>query len=149
MNLMFQDDLDHKVLQLLQKNGKLTYEEIGEMLDRSPSTIRDRIKKLEETKTILGYSAIVDQKKMGVDSDAYISADVPQDKAEVAISTLYTMENISEILRVTGERRIMFRIRASDNSELCEMLDKKIRPLGFQNIDVTMVLEPIVRYPGL
>ena len=67
---------------------------------------------------------------MGVDSDAYISADVPQDKAEVAIWTLYTMENISEIVRVTGERRIMFRIRASDNSELCEMLDKKIRPLG-------------------
>ena len=48
---MLQDDLDSRILRLLQRNGKLTYEEIGAMVDRSPSTIRDRIKKLEENKT--------------------------------------------------------------------------------------------------
>ena len=38
---------------------------------------------------------------------------------------------------------------AANNQELVEVIDKKIRPLGFQNIEVTMVLEPIIRYPGL
>lgn len=146
---MLQDDLDLKILRLLQRNGKLTYEEIGAMVDRSPSTIRDRIKKLEDNKTILGYSAIVNQEKVGINSDAYIAADIPPDKGPTAIASLFSMENISEILRVTGERRIMFRVRAANSQELVEVIDKKIRPLGFQNIEVTMVLEPVIRYPGL
>jgi len=147
--MMLQDDLDQKILRLLQRNGKLTYEEIGAMVDRSPSTIRDRIKKLEDNKTILGYSAIVNQEKVGINSDAYLAGDIPPDKAQSAISSLYSLENVSEILRVTGERRIMFRVRAASNQELVEVIDKKIRPLGFTNLEVTMVLEPIVRYPGL
>ena len=49
---MKQDELDRLILQLLQKNGKLTNEEIGRMLQRSPSTIRDRIKGMEEDRTI-------------------------------------------------------------------------------------------------
>lgn len=146
---MLQDDLDQKILRLLQRNGKLTYEEIGAMVDRSPSTIRDRIKKLEENKTIMGYSAIVNQERVGINSDAYISADVTPDRSQNAIASLFSMEKVSEILRVTGERRIMFRVRASNNTELIEIIDKKIRPLGFLNIEVTMILEPVIRYPGL
>ena len=134
---------------MLQRNGKLTYEEIGAMVDRSPSTIRDRIKKLEENKTIMGYSAIVNQERVGINSDAYISADVTPDRSQNAIASLFSMEKVSEILRVTGERRIMFRVRASNNTELIEIIDKKIRPLGFLNIEVTMILEPVIRYPGL
>jgi DNA-binding Lrp family transcriptional regulator len=146
---MLQDDLDSRILRLLQRNGKLTYEEIGAMVDRSPSTIRDRIKKLEENKTIMGYSAIVNHERMGISADAYISADIPPDKTQTAIASLFSMENVSEILRVTGERRIMFRLRAASNSEMIDIIDRKIRPLGFNNIEVTVVLEPIVRYPGL
>jgi DNA-binding Lrp family transcriptional regulator len=146
---MLQDDLDSRILRLLQRNGKLTYEEIGAMVDRSPSTIRDRIKKLEDSKTIMGYSAIVNQERMGINSDAYVAADVSPDKSQAAMASLFSMENVSEILRVTGERRIMFRVRAANNAELIELIDKKIRPLGFQNLEVTMVLEPVIRYPGL
>ncbi len=119
------------------------------MVDRSPSTIRDRIRKLEEEKKILGYSAIVNQEKMGINADAYVSADVAPEISQNAMAVLFSMENVSEILRVTGERRIMFRIRAGSNSELIDNIDRKIRPLGFQNIEVTMVLEHVVRYPGL
>ena len=146
---MLQEDLDSRILRMLQRNGKLTYEEIGAVVDRSPSTIRDRIRKLEEEKKILGYSAIVNQEKMGINSDAYVSADVAPDRSQNAMAVLFSMDNVSEILRVTGERRIMFRIRAASNSELIDMIDRKIRPLGFQNIEVTMVLEHVVRYPGL
>lgn len=71
-----QDDLDPKILRLLQKDGKLTYEQIGEKLNRSQSTIRDRIKKMEEDRTILGYSAIVDQERIGIGVDACVSADI-------------------------------------------------------------------------
>jgi DNA-binding Lrp family transcriptional regulator len=144
-----QDDLDPKILQLLQKDGKLTYEQIGEKLNRSQSTIRDRIKKMEEDRTILGYSAIVDQERIGISVDAYVSADIDPASSNNAMVALFTMENVSEILHLTGERRYLLRIKAANNKELTELIDRKIRPLGFSHLEITMVLNPIIRYPGL
>jgi DNA-binding Lrp family transcriptional regulator len=144
-----QDDLDPKILQLLQKDGKLTYEQIGEKLNRSQSTIRDRIKKMEEDRTILGYSAIVDQERIGIGVDAYVSADIDPANSNNAMVALFTMENVSEILHLTGERRYLLRIKAANNKELTELIDRKIRPLGFNHLEITMVLNPIIRYPGL
>lgn len=142
-------DLDAEILRLLQKDGKLTYEQIGNALGRSPSTIRDRIKKMEEDRTILGYSAIVDQGKMGVGTDAYVSADISPERETEAMTTLFSYDNVTEIMHLTGERRVLMRVHAGSNKELTEFLDRRIRPLGFESIEVTMVLEPIVRYPGL
>lgn len=144
-----QDELDQEILRVLQKNGKLTYEEIGEKLGRSPSTVRDRIKKMEDDRTILGYSAIVDQARIGIDSDSYVSADVPPDKTQQALSSLIGIENVSEIMNITGDRRVMMRVKAKNNTELVDIINRKIRPLGFRNIKTVLVLEPIVRYPGL
>jgi len=147
MNRM-DDELDKEILQLLRKNAKLTYEEIGQLLNRSPSTVRDRIKKMEETRTILGYSAIVDHERLGVFSDAIVCADIEPDKASSAISALFSIENVVEILNVTGERRVMIRVRARNNRELSEIIERKVRPMGFNNIETILVLKPIVRYPG-
>jgi DNA-binding Lrp family transcriptional regulator len=143
------EDLDARILRLLQKDGKLTYEQIGKVLRRSPSTIRDRIKKMEEDRTILGYAAVVDHEKMGTGADAYISADIAPEREAEAMAALSSFEGVSEIMHLTGERRILLRARAASNKDLTELVDRRIRPLGFHNIEVTMVLEPIVRYPGL
>ena len=146
---MIDDELDRKILQLLQKNGKLTYEEISEKVDRPPSTVRDRIKRMEENRLILGYSTVIDEKRVGMTADAYISADVPPNRISEAFAALFSMERVSEILKITGQRRIMFRIKASNNEELMSIIDRDIRPLGFENIEIKMVLDHLVRYPGL
>lgn len=144
-----QDDLDAKILQLLQRDGKLTYEQIGSTLDRSPSTIRDRIKKLEDDRVILGYAAIVDECRIGIGCDAYVSADIEPSKMAAAMGGLLSLKNVTEILHLTGERRLLLRIKVTSNKELTEILDKKIRPLGFHNIEISIILDPVLRYPGL
>jgi DNA-binding Lrp family transcriptional regulator len=143
------DDLDRKILRMLQKDAKLTYEQIGEALERSPSTIRDRIKRMEEDRIILGYSAIVDATRLGIKADAFVSADIDQSQSGRAVAELMTLKNVSEILHLTGERRVLIRVRAASNQELMEIVDRKIRPLGFSNIEITMVLDTVLRYPGI
>lgn len=142
-------ELDISILRMLQKDGKLTYEQIGEALGRSPSTIRDRIKRMEDDRVIIGYAAVVDHERMGVGADAYIFADIPPERRAEAMAALFSLENVSEIMHLTGERRIILRVRAASNSELIDLVDRRIRPLGFDHIEMTMVLDPIVRYPGL
>ncbi|MFP4170881.1 MAG: Lrp/AsnC family transcriptional regulator [Methanomassiliicoccales archaeon] len=146
---MIDDELDRDILRLLQKNGNMTYEEISGLVDRPASTIRDRIKRMEENRVIMGYSAVIDQERIGYSSDAFISADIPAERVSEAFAELFSNERVSEILRISGERRIMFRLRASDNRELVHLIDREIRPLGFANIRIKMVLQPLVRYPGL
>lgn len=146
---MTQDDLDQRILAILQKDGKLTNEEIGRILDRSPSTVRDRIKRMEEERTIMGYSAIVDEGRVGIGADAYVAANVAPDKDEEAITGLLGIENVTEVLHTTGVRRVMFRISAENDKELLNILDKKVRPLGLTDLDVLYVLDHVVRYPGV
>lgn len=146
---VLQDDLDSKIIQMLQKDAKLTYEQIGEALNRSPSTIRDRIKRMEDDRVILGYSAIVDEARMGIGADAYVSADIDPKATTQAVTALMSIKNVSEILHLTGERRVLMRVRAGSNRELMEILDKKIKPLGFTNLEISMVLGTVLRYPGV
>ena len=54
------DDMNRRILNLLKTDGKLTYREIAAKLRRSPSTVRDRIRRMEDYNVILGYAAIVD-----------------------------------------------------------------------------------------
>jgi len=138
-------DLDADILRLLQKDGKLTYEQIGEALGRSPSTVRDRIKKMEEDRTILGYSAIVDQGKVGVGADAYISADIAPERSSEAVTALFALENVSEIMHLTGERRIFMRVKAKSNKDLVEILDRRIRPSARCSQTERTRLTPVTR----
>jgi len=142
-------DLDAEILRLLQKDAKLTYEQIGWELGRSPSTIRDRIKRMEEDRTILGYSVIVDPQKVGVGVVAFISADIAPERSSEAMTTLSSLENVHEVMHLTGERKILIKVHAAGNRELMDFVDKEIRPLGFEDLEVTVVMDQIVRFPGL
>lgn len=145
---MGQDDLDQTILRILQGNGKISIEEIAVMLDRSPSTIRDRVRRMEDERLILGYSTIVDQERLEMDAEAIVLADIDPEAEGKAISALMSLDSVSEVMKVTGEPRFMFRVRAADRQELLRYLDRNIRPLGFRRLDVRLVLERTVRYPG-
>jgi DNA-binding Lrp family transcriptional regulator len=146
---MGQDDLDETILRMLQGNGKMTIEEIADKLDRSPSTIRDRMRRMEEERLILGYSTIVDQERLDIDAEALVLADIDPQSEGKAMSVLMSLEEVSEVMKVTGESRLMFRVRAADRKELLSFLDRKIRPIGFRRMDVRLVLDRSVRYPGM
>ncbi|HEY0670319.1 MAG TPA: Lrp/AsnC family transcriptional regulator [Sphingobacteriaceae bacterium] len=58
------DEVDIRILQLLQENCRLTNKEIGEKLHKSTSPIYERIKRLQEEGYIKGYIAVIDHKKI-------------------------------------------------------------------------------------
>lgn len=56
------DDIDLKILRILQKNSNKTTKEVAEMLNLTASPVYERIKKLENKKYIKKYVAILDKK---------------------------------------------------------------------------------------
>jgi len=104
---------------------------------------------MEADGTILGYTIVVDNERLGIGCEAFVSADVPPGNAREALSGLVLVDQVSEVFQLTGERGIMFRISGKSGKELTRLIDERIRPLGFRNIKITIVMDRIIRFPGL
>lgn len=59
------DAIDRRIIQLLQKDGKMKIKEIAGELKMSNTPIFERIKRLEKEGYIKGYSTLVDREKLG------------------------------------------------------------------------------------
>lgn len=60
------DEVDIRILDCLQQNGRASFSEIAAHCEISQSTCFDRIKRLENERVIQGYSAIIDPKRVSL-----------------------------------------------------------------------------------
>ena len=67
------DSVDRKIINELQQFGRKSASHIAEKIKVSIPTITERIKKLQETGVIVGFQAVLDPTKMGLDVAAIIT----------------------------------------------------------------------------
>jgi DNA-binding Lrp family transcriptional regulator len=143
------DEMNRRILRLLATNGKMTYNDIASRLRRSPSTVRDRIRRLEEEKVILGYVAVVNTEQTGMKSDAIVFANPTENATSETLKKLRDIPGVMEVLSVSGDRMLLIRIHAPDNRSLEDIIANKIIPLGLKDVEVQIVLESVMRFPGV
>ena len=66
------DETDARILELLQRDGRESYAEVGQAVGMSGPSAHERVKKLEARGIIRGYSALVDPTLLGYGVLAYI-----------------------------------------------------------------------------
>ncbi|HEX8404837.1 MAG TPA: Lrp/AsnC family transcriptional regulator, partial [Duganella sp.] len=67
------DKTDRKILSILQADGRLSNQDVAEMVALSPSPCLRRIKRLEEAGVIRQYVALLDPDKIGLGLLAYVN----------------------------------------------------------------------------
>lgn len=67
------DQIDRRILALLQANGRLTNQEVAEAVNLSPSPCLRRIRRLEEAGVIRQYVALLDPDRVGLGLLAYVN----------------------------------------------------------------------------
>ncbi len=67
------DRTDRKILALLQQDGSLSNLELAEQVGLSPSPCSRRVKALEDSGLIVGYRALLDARKLGLDLLALVN----------------------------------------------------------------------------
>jgi Lrp/AsnC family leucine-responsive transcriptional regulator len=70
------DDIDLRILSILQDNGRAHLAEIAKEVDLSSPAVMERVKKLEARGIIKGYQAVLDPKRVGKDVTAFIGVSV-------------------------------------------------------------------------
>ena len=77
------DDIDRKILKLLQENARVSLKTIAEKTFLSSPAVSARIEKLERDGIIAGYHAQVNPVKLGYHILAFIHLDVTPEEARV------------------------------------------------------------------
>src|SRR5215813_11951260 len=70
------DAIDYRLLNLLQRDGRITQIELAGAVGLSQPSVADRIRKLEEQQIITGYAAQVDAHRLGKDITAFIGVSI-------------------------------------------------------------------------
>ncbi|MEM2094493.1 MAG: Lrp/AsnC family transcriptional regulator [Candidatus Bathyarchaeia archaeon] len=118
------DDIDLKILHLLQENAFVSYEEVGTNVGLAESTIRYRVKKLQELGVILGFTCAIDLKKLGYNLMVFANIDVQSGKERLATQKLTRIPNIVGLFAVSGSSDLVSIIVARNNDELAQIAEE-------------------------
>jgi len=122
---MVLDDIDVKILEILQKKGRTRRNDLAEAVSLSLPSASERLRKLEEHGYITGFHAFVDPKKLGKDITAFIFVTVDSSKHfPQFIEHALALDEILECHAITGEGSHLLKIRTSNTSSLEKLLAK-------------------------
>ena len=79
---MTMDRYDRQILTLLQESGRLSNQELADAIGLSPSPCLRRVRALEESGLILGYRALLDARKLGLNLVALLHISMDQHTQE-------------------------------------------------------------------
>lgn len=120
------DKTDLRIIELLKTNSKASFQEISKMISLSPSSVRERIRKLEDIGAIKGYSLQVNQALLGNSLEVFILLKVFTGKLQYAILELNKYPEILEAHRITGPQNFHLRVALKDQLHLQQFIDKLI-----------------------
>jgi Lrp/AsnC family leucine-responsive transcriptional regulator len=135
------DAVDRHILSVLQEDCKLPLAKIGERVGLSAPSVAERIKKLEESGIIRGYTAILDSRKLGKDITAFIGVFIEHPKLISKFERdIDRLEDVQECHHVTGQHTLLLKAKV-DNTSALEELIRKLRSIeGVSRTETSVVL---------
>jgi len=144
------DDIDLKILEVLQEDASQTYTAIGKRLGLAHSTVHDRIKRMEEQRIIEKYTAIVNSEKFGnkkVTAIMTVYTD-PKESEKVAEKICQAPEILEVYTSLSEELQIIAKVVADDQESLHEFIANSIAPLpGVLRIRTSLITKKFKETP--
>lgn len=129
-NLPFEPDkVDTAILKALQANGRQSIADLARQINMSHSAAAERVRRLEESGVISGYSAQVDPERLGFTILAYLRLRYPSSTYEPLHTLLAGIPEVIEAHHVTGDDCFIMKVVATSMKHL-EQVGGKIGALG-------------------
>ncbi len=137
------DKLDLAILQELQINGRITVTELASRVGLSKTPCQIRMRKLEEQGYILGYVALVDQKKIGIKYVAFVQVSLSDTRTRALNAfneAVRTVPEIEQCYMIAASFDYLLKVRTSDMDNYRRVLGEKISSLPFVTQTSTFVV---------
>ncbi len=144
------DELDQKIIQLLVKNARMSYSDIGEKIGISRVAVKARIQALENKGIIEEYTTIINPQKINGAVSCYFEIETKPDSFKEVTDILNKNGIVTQIYRVTGRDKLHVHAVASSNKEMEHFLHDVIDTLpGVLSCSCNMILSRVKDIKGL
>jgi Lrp/AsnC family leucine-responsive transcriptional regulator len=123
------DALDWALLAELQRDARQSMTQLGRAINLSVSATSERVRRLEQSGVITGYSAVVDADKLGYPILAQLRLRYPSSKYKPLHDLLAATPEVIEAQHVTGEDCFVLKVIATSMRHL-EEVSGRIGGLG-------------------
>ncbi len=121
------DELDSRILELLQENARMTQADIAKTVGLAPSAVLERMRKLEARGAIREYVAAIDPHVADLALLAFVSVRTSEYGPEQpSAQALARIPEVLEVHHVAGEDCYLLKIRARDAEHLGQLLRQQI-----------------------
>jgi len=143
------DHFDLALLDVLQRFGRATHQQLGEHVPLSPSQIGRRLQRLESDGVIEGYRVMLRPEKLGLGVTAFTSLKLKHHGDSIIEQFQQQIDVLPEVLEchaVVGDADYMLRIVAADLNALSTFVMKKLmRVPGVDSVRSNIVLTTFKR----
>ncbi len=113
------DPIDAKILDLLQRDGRRSYAEIGVEVGMSGPSAHERVKKLEARGIVVRYAAEVDPAAVGLGVLAFMwVTQAPGSITDDITDAFAEIPEVEACHRIAGEGDYLLKVRAADTGDL-------------------------------
>jgi len=142
------DQIDLRILQQLQNDGRVTNAELADRVALSPSPCLRRVKQMETNGVIRGYVALVDPEALGLAVTAFVRVRLSrQDDRHLTMfeDTIAALPEVMECYLMTGEADYQLRILVASLTDFEDFLRKKLTHVpGIAEMTTSFALRPVV-----
>jgi Lrp/AsnC family leucine-responsive transcriptional regulator len=146
------DDLDRKTLIALQQNGRITNVDLARQFGVAPSTMLERLRRLEEHGLVRGYRAIIDPKAVGLTLQGFVAVVLTRhDKAFIRSfeDGIQHIPNVRACYHITGRFDYLLYMAARDLAHWGELVKERIAAInGIAKLESFLVLSEIKEDQG-
>ena len=121
------DDIDLRILDMLQRNGKLSQAKIAGAVGLTTPSVNERIKKMERHGMIRGFVALLDHEKMGFPLTAYVDVALEHPRFEKGfVDDLEKLLGVQECHYLAGEFAYRLKVKAVSTAALADFLQHRL-----------------------
>jgi len=138
------DDLDLRILRLLNADARKSFREISKAVDASLSTVSNRVRKLEEEGIITGYAPILNEGRLGYDVLAVVGVKIHKGKLLDVQRRIAKDDRVTHVYDVTGEWDSIVVVRLKNTRELDAFI-KRLGSMEYVENTYTQVVLNVVK----
>lgn len=147
------DRIDCRILDWLQRQGRITNAELAEQVNLSPSACLRRVQRLEAAGVISGYAAQVDAQAVGLGLQAFVRVLLKQHDAatiERFVDLVTGWDEVVACHALTGEMDYLLHVYVADLEHFSRfLLDQLLTTAGVSDVNSSFVLRTVKRSPAL
>jgi Lrp/AsnC family leucine-responsive transcriptional regulator len=131
---MILDEIDKKLINLLQNNSKQTTKKLSLQLNLSVTAVYERVKKLENNNVIEKYVAIANKKKIEKSFLVFCHVKLVQHSKEYVTTferEILKLEEVSECFHVSGDYDYILKIYAKDMDAYRQFMVTKLTAIKY------------------